>query len=53
MEKQTILDAHNEVRRRVAKGLEIKGKPGPQPPATNMRKLVNELSLAVNKLLIT
>ena len=51
-EKQAILDAHNDLRRRVAKGLETRGKPGPQPPATNMRKLVSEISLDVHKLVI-
>jgi hypothetical protein len=53
MEKQYILDLHNNIRRRVAKGLETRGNPGPQPPAANMRKLVSEISLAVHKLLIT
>jgi hypothetical protein len=52
-EKQEILDVHNELRRRVAQGLETTGRPGPQPPAANMRKLVSEISLAVDKLLIT
>jgi len=52
-EKQVILDVHNDLRRRVAKGLETRGNPGPQPPAANMRKLVSETSLTVHKLLIT
>jgi len=51
-EKQYIVDVHNSLRRRVAKGLETRGNPGPQPPAANMRKLVSEMSLAVNKLLV-
>jgi hypothetical protein len=40
------------LRRRVAKGLEIRGNPGPQPPAAKMRELVSEISLAVRKLVI-
>jgi hypothetical protein len=40
-DKQTIVDAHNALRRRVAKGLESKGNPGPQPSAANMRKIVS------------
>jgi hypothetical protein len=51
-EKQYILDVHNNLRRRVAKGLETMGNPGPQPPAANMRKLVSEISLAVCMFLI-
>lgn len=51
-EKQYILDLHNNLRKRVAKGLETTGNPGPQPPAANMRKLVSKISLAVHKLLI-
>jgi len=38
--KQAILDKHNELRRKVAKGEETAGAPGPQPAAANMRKLV-------------
>jgi len=38
--KQAILDKHNELRRKVAKGEETNGAPGPQPAAANMRKLV-------------
>jgi len=45
-EKQYILDVHNNLRRRVAKGLETMGNPGPQPPAANMRKLVWDEELA-------
>jgi len=52
-DKQTILDVHNQLRRRVAKGLEATGNPGPKPPAANMRKLISETSLTVHKLLIT
>jgi len=44
MERQTILDVHNDIGRRVAKGLETGGDPGPQPPAANMRKLVSDIS---------
>ena len=53
MEKQYILDLHNNLRRRVAKGLETNGDPGPQPSAANMRKLVSEISLILYDFLIT
>ena len=39
--KQAILDQHNELRRKVAKGNEIEGINGPQPGASNMKKLVS------------
>ncbi|XP_066957849.1 CRISP/Allergen/PR-1-like [Macrobrachium rosenbergii] len=39
-DKKLILKLHNELREKVAKGLEKLGDPGPQPPATNMRELV-------------
>ncbi|KAK2583874.1 hypothetical protein KPH14_001148 [Odynerus spinipes] len=38
-EKSQILQEHNEFRQKVAKGLENRGKPGPQPPAKNMKTL--------------
>ncbi|KAL3280382.1 hypothetical protein HHI36_017869 [Cryptolaemus montrouzieri] len=38
-EKYTIVDAHNTLRNKVARGGEIRGSPGPQPGAANMRKL--------------
>jgi len=43
--KQAILDKHNELRRRVAKGEETGGINPPQPQASNMKKMVwnNEL----------
>lgn len=37
--KQVILDKHNELRRKIAKGEEERGVGGPQPPASNMREL--------------
>jgi len=40
-DKQTIVDTHNNLRRKVAKGQESRGNPGPQPPAANMRQLVS------------
>jgi hypothetical protein len=40
-EKQKIVDAHNNLRRKVAKGQETQGKPGPQPSAANMKKIVS------------
>lgn len=39
-EKTTIVNYHNELRAKVANGLETRGKPGPQPSASNMRRLV-------------
>jgi len=38
--KQAMLDKHNELRRKVAKGQETGGINAPQPKASNMRKLV-------------
>ena len=38
--KAAILERHNELRRRVAKGEEEGGINPPQPQAANMRKLV-------------
>merc|ERR1719340_130066 len=38
--KEAILDQHNEMRRKVAKGQERRGSNGPQPGASNMKKLV-------------
>ena len=43
--KQAILDLHNDLRRKVAKGEEINGINPPQPGATNMRKLVRKCFL--------
>lgn len=37
--RQVLLDAHNRVRSIVAQGLENRGNPGPQPPASNMNEL--------------
>jgi hypothetical protein len=42
-DKQTIVDAHNNLRRQVAQGRESRGRPGPQPPAANMRKMVSRV----------
>jgi len=38
--KQAILDLHNDLRKKVAKGEETNGINPPQPGATNMRKMV-------------
>ena len=38
--KRLILERHNELRRKVAKGQETGGINAPQPAAANMRKLV-------------
>ncbi len=39
-EQAAIVKIHNELRSRVAQGLETAGKPGPQPPALLMNELV-------------
>ena len=38
--KEAIVDVHNELRKKVAKGEEERGIDGQQPKAANMRKLV-------------
>ncbi|XP_011705977.1 PREDICTED: venom allergen 3-like, partial [Wasmannia auropunctata] len=38
-EKRTIVNKHNELRRKVASGQETRGKPGPQPAAVSMPDL--------------
>ncbi|XP_057380131.1 mucin-2-like [Daphnia carinata] len=43
----TILQVHNDYRRKVAQGLETRGNPGPQPSASNMRQLIWDEELAV------
>ena len=42
-DKQTIVDAHNNLRRQVAQGRESRGRPGAQPSAANMRKMVSRV----------
>jgi len=44
--QQLIVDTHNNLRNKVAKGLETQGSPGPQPTAANMVKLVWDDELA-------
>ena len=41
--KQVILQIHNSLRSLVAFGGEIRGQPGPQPPAANMQLMVAPL----------
>ena len=41
LQVETILDTHNQLRARLARGEEARGSPGPQPPAADMRKMVN------------
>ena len=38
--RQVILEAHNALRSIVASGRESRGKPGPQPQASNMQIMV-------------
>ncbi|CAG0903377.1 unnamed protein product [Darwinula stevensoni] len=45
-DKQLIVSVHNSWRARVASGQETKGKPGPQPKASNMRRMVWDNKLA-------
>ena len=47
-EKELIVMKHNELRRKVAKGLEVRGASGsgPQPKAANMFQLVWDPVLA-------
>lgn len=46
-EKQRIVDLHNELRQKVAKGQETQGSPGPQPPAKDMPDVVRILKFSV------
>ncbi|XP_011860232.1 PREDICTED: venom allergen 3-like isoform X2 [Vollenhovia emeryi] len=39
-DKENIVNLHNRLRRKVASGQEIRGSPGPQPPAVSMPDLV-------------
>ena len=47
-EKDEAVKAHNDLRRRIAKGLETRGTPGsgPQPAAQDMNELVWDDELA-------
>ncbi|XP_023313911.1 ancylostoma secreted protein-like [Trichogramma pretiosum] len=45
-EKKAIVDLHNELRMKVARGQELRGAPGPQPPATDMQTLEWDEELA-------
>ena len=45
-DQQVIVDKHNELRRKVARGLETLGNPGPQPSASNMREMSWDADLA-------
>ena len=40
-EKEIILDIHNKLRAKIAQGTEKRGSPGPQPGASNMKKMVS------------
>jgi hypothetical protein len=42
-DKRTIVDTHNNLRRQVAQGRESRGRPGAQPSAANMRKMVSRV----------
>lgn len=39
-EKKLSIDLHNQLRAKLARGEEIRGHPGPQPPAANMMQMV-------------
>nr|CAD7443043.1 unnamed protein product [Timema bartmani] len=40
-EQDALVNIHNTYRSKVARGLETRGSPGPQPSASNMRKMVS------------
>ena len=40
-EQRIILDVHNKFRAKIARGEERRGRPGPQPGATNMKEMVS------------
>lgn len=44
-EKDSIVRKHNELRRKVAKGQEQRGVPGPQPTASDMAELVSTMNI--------
>ncbi|XP_015601279.1 venom allergen 5 [Cephus cinctus] len=46
LEIESILKHHNELRNRIAQGVEVRGNPGPQPPARNMLELAWDYELA-------
>lgn len=45
-EKRTIVGLHNKLRSTVASGQELRGAPGPQPPASDMLEMVWDEELA-------
>jgi hypothetical protein len=51
-DKQAILDAHNNLRRKIAKGQETRGNPGSQPTAANMKKIVSSSELKAGSSLV-
>ena len=51
--KAAILDRHNQLRRRVASGQETGGVNGPQPQASNMKKMVGVLCTTQTRTYIT
>ena len=44
-EQEIILNIHNVYRSQIAMGQEGRGRPGPQPPAANMRQMVMSTSI--------
>ena len=45
---KVVVDKHNELRRKVAKGLETRGVKGAQPKAADMYELVWDKELAAS-----
>lgn len=50
-DKAAIVNYHNTLRRKVAKGQELRGTPGPQPTASNMREIVRSPDVKIAKCL--
>ena len=42
-EREEIVELHNQFRALLARGGERRGRPGPQPPAANMKEMVSRI----------
>lgn len=52
-DQQAIVNKHNTLRSGVADGIECRGNPGPQPPASNMRQMRWDADLAKAAQIVT